>query len=120
MTNPGNVLHTENAEYILKQQQTEESNRMTNTKDDFDIEDLTDLPLVIRKKVKVNQRLNVMGPVMKLFRDRNILSIDEVLVALYRRYKIGPHRSSLHSSLNNLVTKGYLRKVGMGTYEITE
>jgi len=95
---------------------------MKERKDIFDLSDITD----ISKKVE----LNLVGlrihkktkKLLDLFNIKTSLSIDEILVALYRLYRIEETREWVSSTLYNLSRKNLVKKhkIIRGFYERTD
>jgi len=95
---------------------------MKERKDIFDLSDITD----ISKKVELNLvglRINKKTKkLLDLFNIKTSLSIDEILVALYRLYRIEETREWVSSTLYNLSRKNLVKKhkIIRGFYERTD
>jgi hypothetical protein len=85
----------------------------------FDLEDVSDLPASIVKRT-VNHGVSgrpYTGIIMGLFAIKSTLSINEIIVALYRAHKMDKSRTWVGNILYRMKKKGLVKKVGYGSYE---
>lgn len=87
----------------------------------FDLENTKDLPEEILKIIRIEMRKNDYNSFTKSIRDlfykKNTLSLDEVIVALYRQTKNIPSRRKVLNSLSSLSRK-ILKKIGTHLYRL--
>lgn len=85
----------------------------------FDLRKTDDIPDFCKKNLKL---LNITDETMRLlnlFDIKNPLSVDEIIVAIYRLYKNEKSRAWVTSTLYNLTRKNVIKKskVKKGYYE---
>ncbi len=85
----------------------------------FDINKTDDLPESCKKNLKLLNMRDETKKLLDLFEIKNKLSIDEILVALYRLHKIEKTRSWVSSTLYNLSRKNLIKRIDgtKGDYE---
>jgi len=85
----------------------------------FDVSSVDDLPQELKKELK-KKNLNANdGKILELFFDKNDLTIDEILIGLYRKHKVIQKRSWVSNRLFSLSKAGKIKKVRKGVYAIT-
>jgi hypothetical protein len=86
---------------------------MKVAEDVFNLFDLSDLPeKIVDRIVQVETRR-----ILSLFEIKKRLSVDEVIVGLYRAHKIEKSRGLVSSHLYALSKRKLIKKVGKGLYE---
>ena len=86
--------------------------------DIFDLKNIDDLPKKVKNNLNPsNVRKNTRN-LTCLFEIKEQLSIDEVIVALFRKHTLVKSRMWVSANLYNLKKKGYLERVDkkMGVY----
>lgn len=78
---------------------------------------IDDVPLDVKKELKLRFHNENVRKMFELFDKKNILSVDEVIIAFYRLYEISVSRSWTLSSLNNLKCRKLIKVVSPGVYE---
>lgn len=77
----------------------------------FDLSKTDDLPEKIKEKLRRIPVRKDAKKLLDLFKIKQTLSIDEIIVGLYRQYKMEKSRTWIHSTLYNLSRKEILKKV---------
>jgi len=82
----------------------------------FDLKDTSDCPDLKLKLLNIRLRTKNL---LSLFDIKSPLSIDEILVGLFRKYDVIEKRSWVNYTLYNLSNKGYVIKLPKtkGVYE---
>lgn len=80
-------------------------------KDIFDLKMLEDIPESFAKELRLINIRKETKYLLDLFDIKNKLSIDEILVGLYRSHKIVKERSWISSTLYNLTRAKLIKKV---------
>lgn len=75
----------------------------------FDLTTLDDLNDEVKKQLHIASTGD--KEILELFKIKNILNIDEIIVGMARKYKTTKKRSYIINRLYNLVKKGFLTKV---------
>ncbi len=85
----------------------------------FDLENIDDVTNGCKANLKLNNLKGDTKKLFDLFEKKNILSIDEILVALNRDHKLEKKRSWVSNTLYNLAQKELVKKVigEQGVYE---
>lgn len=91
----------------------------------FSLSDTNDLSEYCKKQLKQLKRIAIKDDVINLFdlfKIKNRLSVDEVIVAFYRLYEIEKTRSWFSATLSNLSKRGLIKKINgtEGKYEKCE
>ncbi len=86
------------------------------TNDIFSLENIDDVSAKCRKSLPGKRSGLLDTQILKLFELKNMLTIGEVIVALYRVYKRETTRMTIYSQLHKLTREGRLIKVGRGRY----
>lgn len=86
------------------------------SKNIFDINNISDLSGDCKKQLK-NKFADETLRLLDLFERKPVLSISEVIVALYRLYKIVKSRTWVSTTLYNLGQKKLIKRIGPGVYE---
>ncbi len=96
-----------------------EMGNMSNANDIFNLDKTDDLPENFKKELKLLNIRDDTRHLLDLFERKNKLSIDEILIGLYRLHKIIKTRIWVSSTLYNLSRKNLIRKVAgtKGQYE---
>lgn len=86
----------------------------------FDLKNVTDIPETLQ--LKIHNLSATTDKILKLFAIKAELSIDEILVGLYRKYKIERSRNWISATLYNLKKRDYILKVNgkKGVYKLNE
>ena len=91
------------------------------TKNIFDLKNTNDVPAEVLKSVSGRSyRGGVTAMYINLFELKNKLTLDEIVIALFRAYGITKKRSLIYSQVYYLVRKGILKRNIDGTYERIE
>ena len=87
--------------------------------DIFNLEKTDDIPENFAKELRIVSIREEAKLLLGLFDRKNKLTIDEILVGLYRLYKLEKTRVWVSSTLYNLSRKNLVRKVSgtKGEYE---
>lgn len=85
----------------------------------FDLHDVSDLPEKHRDELKLLSIREDAQKLLSLFDIKPRLSIDEIIVGLYRAHKMEKAREWVSATLYNLSKKGLIAKVKgtKGVYE---
>ena len=75
----------------------------------FDIDNLNDVSQEIKEQLRKKRK--IADSILNLFKIKNQLSIDEIIVGLYRKYKLAPNRLSIANQLYRLHKDGLIKKV---------
>ena len=86
--------------------------------DIFDLDVLEDIPDELRKSIKLKGVGFSTEPILRLFDIKEVLSIDEIIVGLYRLHKVKKTRQWVSSNLYNLKRSGLIEKIQDGSYRI--
>lgn len=76
--------------------------------DIFDIYDLDDIPDSVKSQVNRKNNFCIQMAVMQLFKEKETLSLDEILVGLYRRHNFITKRMNLTHTMGELKQKGLI------------
>jgi len=74
-------------------------------KNNFDLKNIEDIPNNLKKELKLNRISSHSKKLLSLFEKKNILCIDEIIVGLYRLYKLEKTRTWVSYTLYNLNKK---------------
>lgn len=86
----------------------------------FDLDDLSDLPKSVRERVfRAIYGANT-GNVLSLFKIKHTLTIDEIIVGLYRTASTEKSRAWVNSCVYNLTKRGLLKRVSSGVYSLAK
>lgn len=92
--------------------------RIGNPKNVFELGDITDIPDDLKKNLRtMGATCPKTSNILKLFEMKNELTIDEILVGLYRMFGHQKTRSWVSSSLYNLSRKKLVAKSDSGVYK---
>lgn len=83
----------------------------------FNLENTEDIPLDVLKNLRIIRCREDTGLLLSLFDKKKRLTIDEILVGLYRLNKMQKTRVWVSSTLYNLSRKNLIRKVKDSKYE---
>jgi len=86
----------------------------------FNLDNTNDLPEYLTRELLI---LNVREDTRKLlllFNLKKSLSLDEILVGLYRVHKIQKTRYWVNTTLYNLSKKNLIKRIGRGVYKSVE
>lgn len=83
--------------------------------DIFDTKNLSDLPDKLIKNLKINPKDD---EVMELFKLKNILNINEIIIGIYRKYKIYRSRDWVTNKVYTLNKTNKIKRIKYGTYMI--
>lgn len=87
-------------------------------KDIFNLENINDLPVDIKKRINNRKSFSKeTEALLRLFDIKATLTITEIMVGLFRKNKIEKNRNWIGSTAYNLTRKGLLKKVSIGTYK---
>ena len=79
--------------------------------DIFDIKNIDDIDEITKKYIKTRHRdCKKSMEVLSLFEIKNILSIDEILVGMYRKYRKIVTRAYIRNKMFFLKEKGLIKK----------
>ncbi len=85
---------------------------MTPKKDIFDLENIKDIPSSTKADLQFKKKCGIIGSVnqevLDLFYIKPCLSINEVIIGFYRKYKKETVKTTLVSRLGTLKKLGYL------------
>lgn len=81
-------------------------------KDIFNLNDISDLSSTTRKYLNKHRLHSGCSNILNLFDIKETLSLDEIIVGLYRLYKMEKSRSWLASTLYSLSARGLIKKDG--------
>lgn len=82
----------------------------------FDVSSVDDLPQELKKELK-KKNLNANDDkILELFLDKSDLTIDEILIGLYRKHKVIQKRSWVSNRLFSLSKAGKIKKTKKGVY----
>lgn len=89
--------------------------------DIFNLENTSDLTNDCKKQLKLLNMRDDAKRLLELFDKKSPLSIDEIIVGLYRLYKLEKTRVWVSSTLYNLSRKNLIKKISgiKGEYEKT-
>lgn len=79
-------------------------------KDIFDIKDISDIPAIVANNLTSLRMSSPVKQLISLFKIKNSLTIDEVLVGSFRKHKKTYARSYVSCILYNLYRRGLLKK----------
>lgn len=77
----------------------------------FDLNLTDDLPAEVKGNLKPTRLHENSLKMMELFDLKKELSIDEIIVGFYRKFKLEKSRSWLSTTLYNLSKQGFIHKV---------
>jgi hypothetical protein len=88
----------------------------------FDLGYREDLPDEIKNNLKDMKKIKitVISMIMELFKIKNTLSVDEIIVGLFRKFNIVKSRMNVVGSLYYLKLQGELKITGIGVYSLIE
>lgn len=86
----------------------------------FDMENIDDLPEDLKGKMRDKKTglINYQKKVINLFKEKNILTIDEIIVGLFRLHNIVKTRISVSSVLFSIQKKELIKRIDSGKYEL--
>jgi hypothetical protein len=84
----------------------------------FDRNDISDLPLNLREKASLSFRSKFTNDVFELFKIKNTLHVDDIIVAYYRKHGYILDRKKAQSIVNNLRVQKVLKRVDVNTYQL--
>jgi len=84
----------------------------------FDLSDISDLPIPLKNKLSILRSSSETRKIINLFKMKDTLTIDEILVGFFREYKKEISRSWVSTTLYNLSRKGFVRKLKVGQYKL--
>ena len=89
-------------------------------KDIFSFHDIKDIPDDVRKETKALRRDGDIDLICKLFEIKSPLSLDEILVGLYRKFKIQKERKWLMSAMHRASRSGMVERADgkRGVYKL--
>lgn len=84
----------------------------------FNLDDVSDIDEETKSQLKVKGKLT--DKIIELFKLKNTLSLDEVMVALSRKFSLKKKRAYITNSLCILAKKGFIKRIPgrQGVYEI--
>lgn len=82
----------------------------------FDTKNTSDLPDEVRQECKKFFR-NDTEQLLSLFDIKDSLNIDEIIIGLFRKYKLQKTRTWVSSTVYNLSRKNLLESLGNGVYK---
>lgn len=85
-------------------------------KDIFDLSNLDDLPDGVKKHLRLLNFRKHSYIIAKLFEEQNCLTLDQVIVALYRKHKIIKDRKAAICALYYLQKRNFLNKLKDGSF----
>lgn len=88
-------------------------------KDIFDLNNLNDLPEDIRDGLKLPGQ-TTYDKILSLFREKTTLSISEIQVGYYRKYKFSFKRGNLCTYLCHLKKRKILKREAKGIYKLLQ
>lgn len=88
---------------------------MSNYNSIFDLSHVEDLPEKLKRQVSVSVLLEPY--MLMLFEEKETLALDEIMVALYRKFKIEARRANISARLNNLVNQEKIIKLSNQLYK---
>lgn len=83
----------------------------------FDLDNLEGVSDSIKGMLTRREKYGVNNKILSLFSMKPELTIDEVIIALYRKYKIEKKRIWYVSSLSIMAKKGMLIRISFGKYK---
>jgi predicted transcriptional regulator of viral defense system len=86
----------------------------------FDLKNTKDLSIKTLGQLKSARFSKSTSEMISLFEIKKILTIDEILVGIFRLYKIEQTRDWARTTADNLTRRGILKKVNRGQYEIVK
>lgn len=88
--------------------------------DIFDLKTLDDVPDSLKKKLSVFRFSYNVQELISLFKIKNRLTIDEIIVGCFRKYKKEHDRAWVSCTAYNLCKKGVLKKCNVGEYVLVK
>lgn len=85
--------------------------------DIFNLKNINDISASCKKNLKLNGLHDDTKKLLDLFNIKQPLSIDEMIVALYRKFKIEKTRTWVSGTLYNLSRKKLITRLINGNYE---
>lgn len=82
-------------------------------KDIFDMKNIDDIPFTLPKITNP-----IKEKIMVLFTIKNILTLRELRVGLYRKYEIVVTSTSLSTHIHTLKIDKKITNIGLGTYKL--
>lgn len=82
----------------------------------FNISDVSDIPDACRKSLKGKNIRDDSQKLLSLFEMKEELSIDEIIVGMYRLFNIEKTRTWISSTLYNMGRKKLVKKSSKGRY----
>ncbi len=80
--------------------------------DIFDLQYLDDIPDSLKDELIATKTNELSGDILSLFEiKKGNLNIDEIMVALYRKYQIKMTRRKVNTKLHNMKLDGLIRSV---------
>ncbi len=98
---------------------------MKQKQDIFDINNTNDLPKKLRGKLSIpkantaavkNKVQKGTADIISLFELKKELTIDEILVGLYRKYKVEKTKAGVMYTLRVLLKSKFIKKKGRGLF----
>ena len=84
----------------------------------FDLSDLSDLDAQVRSQININSgNLQTSDMMLICFQKQNILTINEIIVSLYRLFKAHVTRALIRQTVHVLKKKNKITQVRRGVYE---
>jgi len=83
----------------------------------FDTKNIRDLPRdIVSQLGSPGRPARKTQALLELFNMKDHLSADEIMVGLYRLYKIRKTKKAIHTTIHYLIKKGSLKKISRGCY----
>jgi hypothetical protein len=92
--------------------------RSKNMLNIFDGTDVSDLPPDVQKEISPLHRGTYSFHVRELFKIKNTLHVDEIIIAYYRQHKHKLERKKAQEIVNNLTIQKILKRVDVNTYQL--
>jgi hypothetical protein len=83
----------------------------------FSSDNTDDLPEKCKEQLRKKRDGTTSQKVLKLFDLKRVLTINEIIIALYRKHKTVKERGPLSNILHYLNKRNAIKKIGVGTYE---
>lgn len=86
----------------------------------FDAKNISDIPVSLKNQLSCLRRSKETKELMSLFEIKNRLTIDEILIGLYRKYNREQSRVWVTTTAYNLTRKGIIKRFQVGEYELVK
>jgi hypothetical protein len=76
----------------------------------FDLDNIKDAPEDVKSELKFPKAVSTPTQILELFAIKDTLSVNEIIIGLYRKFKIKKARSTVALTVTRLRSQGIIKK----------